>query len=131
MARLQTIHERFNGKCAYCGEQTYILPSRLWSSHPRYRRATIDHDVPKVRGGSNRVGNLLLSCAACNSAKSDMTADEFRRFLRTQRFPRSYIAYLRTKARNHAQHYFRTIPKRERPRASLASCLVWFTRQAA
>jgi hypothetical protein len=33
--------------------------------------------VPKTRGGTNRVSNLTLACAPCNSAKGTQTAAEF------------------------------------------------------
>ena len=45
----------------------------------RHRRSSPDRDhiVPQSRGGTNRVSNLTLACAACNQAKGDLTALEF------------------------------------------------------
>lgn len=37
----------------------------------------VEHIVPKVRGGTNRVTNLALACEACNLKKGDKTAAEF------------------------------------------------------
>jgi len=55
--------EKFGRQCAYCGggETAFEL----------------DHLLPKSRGGSNRVSNLVLSCHECNVAKADHTASEF------------------------------------------------------
>lgn len=38
---------------------------------------TFDHIVPAARGGSNDMSNLGLCCKDANSAKADMTQDEF------------------------------------------------------
>jgi hypothetical protein len=55
--------EKFGRQCAYCH-----------SSHVPFE---IDHQVPRSRGGSNRVSNLVLSCRQCNLAKGDKTAAEW------------------------------------------------------
>ena len=55
--------EKFGRRCVYCGCGETAFE--------------IDHVVPKSRGGSNRVSNLVLSCHDCNSAKGGRTAAEF------------------------------------------------------
>jgi len=60
---------------------------RLWKRHPfcvycrchlpDFLQTSLDHAMPKSRGGSNRWSNLVLACMTCNSTKSDMTAEEF------------------------------------------------------
>ena len=55
--------EKFGRRCAYC---------RI--SHVPFE---IDHQVPRSRGGSNRVSNLVLSCHSCNLAKGNRTAAEW------------------------------------------------------
>ncbi len=37
----------------------------------------IDHVLPRSRGGSDRVSNLVLSCHECNQRKGNQTAAEF------------------------------------------------------
>jgi hypothetical protein len=37
----------------------------------------VEHLIPRSRGGSDRVSNLVLACHACNQAKGDQTAEEF------------------------------------------------------
>jgi 5-methylcytosine-specific restriction endonuclease McrA len=54
---------KYGWRCVYCGRSEIAFE--------------IDHVVPRSRGGSDRVSNLVLSCHACNSAKGDQTAAEF------------------------------------------------------
>ena len=55
--------EKFNHKCAYCGARNEIL--------------NIEHVVPKSKGGSNRVSNLVIACKTCNDKKDAMPIEEF------------------------------------------------------
>ena len=55
--------EKFGRQCCYCGKQDVPLQ--------------IEHIVPKSRGGSNRVSNLCLACAACNMAKGSQDVRDF------------------------------------------------------
>ncbi len=54
---------KWNRKCAYCEKGDLPLQ--------------VEHLIPKVRGGSNRVSNLTLACGDCNQKKGDQTASEF------------------------------------------------------
>jgi CRISPR/Cas system Type II protein with McrA/HNH and RuvC-like nuclease domain len=55
------IFKRDNYECCYCGSK---------------RNLTIDHVIPKSRGGSNYWDNLVTSCGRCNSNKDNMTPEE-------------------------------------------------------
>ena len=55
------IFKRDGYECCYCGSK---------------RNLTIDHVVPKSRGGSNYWDNLVTSCGRCNSNKDNMTPEE-------------------------------------------------------
>ena len=49
-----TLYERDKGRCQYCNTK---LPKA---------QATIDHILPKSRGGKNTWKNTVLSCKSCN-----------------------------------------------------------------
>lgn len=51
------IIEAWGNKCAYCGDT---------------RAHTLDHIIPRAKGGSTKRGNLLAACPTCNLAKSDI-----------------------------------------------------------
>jgi 5-methylcytosine-specific restriction endonuclease McrA len=55
--------EKFRRRCAYCGATDVPLQ--------------VEHVVPKARGGTNRVSNLVLACGPCNTAKGAQTAAEW------------------------------------------------------
>ena len=55
------IFKRDNYECCYCGSK---------------RNLTVDHVIPKSRGGSNYWDNLVTSCGRCNSNKDNMTPEE-------------------------------------------------------
>lgn len=49
------------GFCIYCGLDA----------------DTLDHLIPKARGGTDDPGNLALACSSCNALKGMLTYDEF------------------------------------------------------
>jgi 5-methylcytosine-specific restriction endonuclease McrA len=55
--------EKWGRKCAYCGAENIPLQ--------------VEHIVPKIRGGTDRVSNLALACQKCNQEKGSRTAAEF------------------------------------------------------
>ena len=60
------VFERDAWKCHYCGCTVLLLAGRY-----KNLRATVDHIVPKAKGGSNRAENLITACEPCNQAKGD------------------------------------------------------------
>ena len=55
--------------CPYCDKP---VESLSWS---------IDHKLPKNRGGSNELINLHLVCTKCNKVKGDLTDEEFKQLM--------------------------------------------------
>jgi 5-methylcytosine-specific restriction endonuclease McrA len=54
----ESIFEAWHWKCAYCDKQLCD------------RTATIDHIIPKHKGGHNTRNNLACCCTSCNKSKS-------------------------------------------------------------
>ena len=52
------IHVRDDYTCQYCGEKI-----------KNKSKATVDHVIPKSRGGKNSWENLVTSCIECNNVK--------------------------------------------------------------
>lgn len=62
--RLKLLHrwQRQGKHCLYCGGSCQA----------------VDHVVPLVRGGTNRIGNLVPSCTTCNSRKGSKLIIEYK-----------------------------------------------------
>ncbi|MCY3507321.1 MAG: HNH endonuclease [Chloroflexi bacterium] len=92
--------------CAYCGRASKDL--------------TLDHVVPRYRGGTHSWDNLVSACKPCNHRKAGRTPAEARMRLRTRpaepRVPiyHSYLQYLRR-----YQGWGKFIPGAEKARAAV------------
>ncbi len=58
----KNIYLRDNHTCQYCGKSGSTM--------------TIDHIVPKSRGGKETWSNMVVCCARCNNRKGDRTLEE-------------------------------------------------------
>ncbi len=58
------IYNRDKGHCQYCNVDV-----------PKYR-ATVDHIIPKSRGGLSTWNNLVLCCQDCNKTKRDRRLED-------------------------------------------------------
>ena len=63
--------------CAYCRRPL------------TYEQATVDHRIPKSRGGRDVRRNFYICCGPCNAHKKNMTEDEYRTALRTGMWPKA------------------------------------------
>lgn len=61
----RAVGERSAWRCVYC-----LRPLAETAEHPD-DRPTVDHVVPRARGGTNRRRNLALACRSCNGRKAD------------------------------------------------------------
>lgn len=55
------LHSYQHGKCFYCFVDIQL------------GKGTIDHYIPKSKGGKNGIHNLVLSCSRCNQRKGNKT----------------------------------------------------------
>ena len=65
MKRLR-IYMRDKFRCQYCGEKKGVA------------ELTLDHILPRSRGGDNSPVNVVTACVACNQRKGDRTPAEAR-----------------------------------------------------
>jgi hypothetical protein len=80
MLSRQNIFKRDGNACQYCGA-THDL--------------TLDHVIPKSRGGRSTWDNLATACKSCNSKKGDLTPEEAGMPLKRPPFKPSFIMFLR------------------------------------
>jgi 5-methylcytosine-specific restriction endonuclease McrA len=69
-------------KCAYCGRSDLPL--------------TIDHVIPKSKGGTDSWENLVCACTNCNNRKGDRTPAEAKMNLLMRPFKPSHIMFIKT-----------------------------------
>ena len=65
--------------CPYCGRK---MDRTNRPAHCNPRWPTIDHKVPRSRGGSDHISNLVWACRECNEEKGSMTVEEYMEFRR-------------------------------------------------
>ncbi len=69
--------------CAYCGS--------------RFRDLTLDHIIPRSRGGKSNFDNCVACCRACNSKKGGHTPSEVRMYLKKRPYQPTISEFLRIK----------------------------------
>jgi len=58
------IFKRDGNECVYCG-------------HSVRKDLTIDHVIPKSKGGKDKWNNLVTACFKCNNKKASLSLEEF------------------------------------------------------
>jgi 5-methylcytosine-specific restriction endonuclease McrA len=76
----QNIFKRDNGRCQYCFTSEEL---------------TLDHVMPKSRGGKSTWDNLITACKKCNSKKGDFTPQEAGMPLAQSPYKPSFVVFLR------------------------------------
>jgi 5-methylcytosine-specific restriction endonuclease McrA len=64
---------RDNYRCGYCGVRSGEGRGNLLLSKPDF---TVDHILPRSRGGKNTWGNTICACPSCNQRKGNRTPHE-------------------------------------------------------
>lgn len=77
----KNILRRDSYKCSYCGRGDLPL--------------TIDHVVPRAKGGSDSWENLVCACTLCNNKKGDRTPEEANMMLSNKPFKPSHIMFIK------------------------------------
>ena len=95
LTRLE-VFNRDNHTCQYCGKVT--------------RQLTLDHIIPRYRGGQHTWENVVSACATCNRRKAGKTPEEAgMKLIRPAAPPRSnrlfYIPTYHLQARDEWQRY--------------------------
>lgn len=70
----RNVYRRDGFECSYCGKA------------PRHADLTIDHVVPRSRGGGTSWKNCVAACVRCNARKADRTPDQAGMPLRREPF---------------------------------------------
>lgn len=76
----QNIFKRDNYECQYCGVN---------------RDLTLDHVMPRSRGGRSNWKNLVTACKRCNTRKGDFTPQEAEMKLMNVPYKPSYLVFIR------------------------------------
>lgn len=76
----RTVLSRDNYTCQYCG------------ARPAREELTVDHVLPRSRGGEHVWENVVTACGPCNRRKGDRTPAEAGMPLRREPFRPRYIA---------------------------------------
>ena len=80
------LSEAQNHRCAYCGCKMDLAGAPI-GAEPPPNMATVDHVVPRSKGGHKLWSNLVAACFRCNNLRGDMDA---RRFARIMGSPRGW-----------------------------------------
>lgn len=71
ISRRQQVYERDKFRCRYCQK----------NFNGKHHMLSLDHVLPRSRGGANSLENLVTCCKQCNWTKKDRTPDEAGMFL--------------------------------------------------
>ncbi|MGK9475896.1 HNH endonuclease [Melioribacter sp. OK-6-Me] len=80
----KNILKRDGHRCAYCGRGDLPL--------------TVDHVIPKSRGGTDTWENLVAACLPCNNRKGDRTPEEAGLKLRIKPYTPNHILFIKSAA---------------------------------
>jgi 5-methylcytosine-specific restriction endonuclease McrA len=84
------LFKRDNQECQYCGSRKHL---------------TIDHIIPKSKGGKTNWSNLITACNRCNVNKGDKTPEQAGLILRSEPFKPSLSYFLAEYAERQAEEW--------------------------
>ncbi len=71
------VFERAEYICCYCGIDTLVY-EQLYG---RRYAASIEHIIPRIKGGTDDLENLACACLCCNKGRRDRDINDFKRYL--------------------------------------------------
>lgn len=80
MISRKNILRRDRFRCQYCGSR---------------EKLTVDHVIPKSRGGRDTWENLVAACTPCNNRKGNRTPEEANMQLRRKPFRPTHVMFIR------------------------------------
>ena len=86
----ENVFKRDGFKCQYCGTE---------------KELTIDHLIPKAKGGKTSWNNLVTACKSCNSKKGNYSPEEAGLRLAFKPYRPSYIMYLKDLSGNNYEDW--------------------------
>ena len=78
----RNILKRDGHKCAYCGRADLPL--------------TVDHIIPKSKGGDDSWENLVAACLPCNNKKGDRSPEEANLKLKIRPYAPNHIMFIKS-----------------------------------
>lgn len=79
----KNIFARDKYKCAYCGREVEVL--------------TVDHIIPKAKGGKSSFDNCVAACKPCNNRKGDKSCSEARMYPKVKPYTPTINEFLQIK----------------------------------
>lgn len=77
LSKREKVFKAAGGLCVYCK-----IPMLI-------EEMTLDHVLPRSKGGTSRIENLVAACASCNHAKGCSILPSAERMLRRQKLKRT------------------------------------------
>ena len=96
------VYVKFDNHCAYCGVILTV------------NNRSIDHKQPISKGGTNNIKNLYPACTDCNTLKSSLSIEKFRRKIKEtlKAFPvRIILKYYNINITNKVLFYYEIYDK--------------------
>lgn len=101
----RSVYVRDGGACRYCGK---------WLNYDQF---TLDHVLPRIKGGTHEQYNLVVCCMECNQKKRCLTLEEAQMELRP--FP---SLKQQREARRHMYNWYSRKHPAQQPRSVRKSC---------
>lgn len=90
MLNRANLFRRDRGECQYCGSKRHL---------------TLDHVIPRSKGGKTNWTNLVAACHRCNVNKGDKSPEQVGLILRTQPFRPTLSYFLSEYAERQAEEW--------------------------